>query len=428
MNEMRVEYTPIDDVAEAVRNPKLHDFETLAASIRRFGFAAPIAVDERTGRLVAGHGRLETLRRMFDAGESMPDRIKEQDGEWLVPVIRGLEFADETEAEAFLVADNRISALGGWDTEGLQDILISQADLEGIGFEVADLAAIEKEIAATSFLVDAPPPPDATEDDGPATPPPTSDSVLGDVWHLGDHILVCGSATDGACWPALEGVVGGFTSPPYNAGSNALGGNSAMTDAKYIGTSDNMTDEQYAALLRESTTQLLSVCRNVVVNIQMLAGNKVPVTEWIAEFAAHLVDRGIWFKGNGPPQMAANCLNSSFEDLLVFSPNVNPSKAIECSSFQGTISNVHEGKSASGENIRPDLHAATMPMHLANFCVGKLLSKADWVIDPFGGTGTTMICCEQLGKRCLTIELEPVYCDVVVERWEKFTGKTAVKQ
>jgi ParB-like chromosome segregation protein Spo0J len=121
--QIRVEYLPRAQLKCAPRNPKAHDLGVIDQSIRRFGFVSPIVLDERTGRLMAGHGRLETLERGKAAGEKPPDRIIEKDGEWLVPVIRGAEFGDDHEAEAYVVADNQTTILGGWNEEELAAVL-----------------------------------------------------------------------------------------------------------------------------------------------------------------------------------------------------------------------------------------------------------------------------------------------------------------
>src|ERR1700730_13334803 len=148
---IRIEYMALSQIALAPRNPKDHDVDAVGQSIRRFGFVAPIVLDENTGRLVGGHGRLGTLQRAKAAGEEPPDRIVEKDGEWLAPVVRGVSFADEQEAEAYLVADNRLVELGGWTerelAEILQDHASSERGLTAMGYDQDDLDEILKRIA-----------------------------------------------------------------------------------------------------------------------------------------------------------------------------------------------------------------------------------------------------------------------------------------
>jgi hypothetical protein len=144
-----VEYTALSDLRRWDRNPKLHDIEALAASIRRHGFVEPVVRDERTGKLVAGHGRDETLEMMKRAGEPPPKRIKvrESDGEWLVPCLTGISFEDESIAEAYIIGSNRLVELGGWDEEALQAIITTDGfDALGTGLSLDmpdDLGTLE---------------------------------------------------------------------------------------------------------------------------------------------------------------------------------------------------------------------------------------------------------------------------------------------
>lgn len=145
---IRVEYYALDDVQRWDRNPKTHDVGALSASVRRFGFTAPLLYDEGTGRMVAGHGRLETLQAMRQLGEPAPGRVQvREDGAWLVPVLRGVSFASESEAEAYLVADNRLVEVGGWDEHLLAQIMRDQMrpgmlSTEALGFTAEEVSAL----------------------------------------------------------------------------------------------------------------------------------------------------------------------------------------------------------------------------------------------------------------------------------------------
>ena len=243
------------------------------------------------------------------------------------------------------------------------------------------------------------------------------------------HRLLCGDATNAADVARLmdgQQATLAFTSPPYNAGDNSLGGNKSRVDSKYIGVSDDKPAQEYLRLLVDFTTIALSLCQTVAINLQSLAGNKTAVLDWIHHFRDHFVDRMVWFKGQGQPAMAANVMNSRFEDIWVLSPQENPSRAIPTGRFQSTVSNVYEGHGASGENVASTIHAASMPVHLALHIIQSMDGTGGLVYEPFCGTGTTIIATERLGRGCLAVELVPQYVDCAVARWQDFTGKAAV--
>lgn len=164
----RIEYLPLDEVVPAPRNPKLHNSSGLITSISRFGLAAPALRDERTGRLVVGHGRTEAVRAMRGAGEDPPAGVRlNDDGAWLVPVVCGWASRSDAEAEAYLIADNRHTELGGWDHQELADLLesIGQVDpglVEVTGYNNADMIKLLEGVTAVG---DVSPPEDFPEYD-----------------------------------------------------------------------------------------------------------------------------------------------------------------------------------------------------------------------------------------------------------------------
>ncbi|GGS38003.1 hypothetical protein [Deinococcus knuensis] len=154
---LRIDYLPLADLTRWPGNPKEHADGAIAASISRFGFRDPLAIDETTGRLIAGHGRLSVLERAHAAGQPAPQFVQVRgDGMWLIPVTRGGSFADETEASAYLIAHNRTSELGGWNEDLLAGMLGSLDDsLRAVaGF---DLDAFVQETTAAAAAVQLPP-------------------------------------------------------------------------------------------------------------------------------------------------------------------------------------------------------------------------------------------------------------------------------
>lgn len=149
---LRIEYMPLGEIRGADKNPKRHRLDVLEDSYRRFGFVEVPVLDERTGQLVAGHGRIEALSRRKAAGHAAPDGVEDRDGEWWVPVQRGMHFKDHGEAAAYLVASNQTSMLGGWDFPELHELAreieaTASEGLIGTGFTMSDIeAALEREV------------------------------------------------------------------------------------------------------------------------------------------------------------------------------------------------------------------------------------------------------------------------------------------
>jgi hypothetical protein len=159
MSEITIKYTPLSEIEGWPRNPKLHDDAGISLSIIEHGFNDPPAVDERSGRLVEGHGRIDTLRAMKAAGESPPDRVSvRDDGEWMVPVLRGISFESDEHAQAYLLAHNRLTERGGWNEQELQLVLQDLMDesvdvLATSGFSVEELDSLTEAVLGAAGAV-----------------------------------------------------------------------------------------------------------------------------------------------------------------------------------------------------------------------------------------------------------------------------------
>lgn len=240
--ERTITYVRLDDIREAELNPKEHDLEAIRSSIERFGFVSPGLRDERTGRLIAGHGRTIALRAMRYAQDEPPAGVKlDDDGAWMVPVITGWASNTDAEAAAYLVIDNHHPTLGGWDEPGLAELLegVREADptlLELTGFDDDEIAALLD--AANSDPGGPGGPGEKTP--GPAQPRLTDDdaipdvdekrpavSQLGDLWMLGPHRLICADTTDPAVVARLmDGLAPAsmiHADPPYGMGKESDG-------------------------------------------------------------------------------------------------------------------------------------------------------------------------------------------------------------
>lgn len=205
-------YMDVAELPQAPRNPKGHDLDGIRRAIERFGMADAVILDERTGRLIGGHGRREVLVTMLDSGQEPPDGVvSTEDGQWLVPVQRGWSSRSDREAEALLVALNRFTERGGWDTAGLADILEDLAAggddlLSDAGFDDGDLADMRAELATAGALGAADRDPDGNQPvpkgdllalAGVTVGEPDYSPETGQVWLLGRHRLVCGDVHAG---------------------------------------------------------------------------------------------------------------------------------------------------------------------------------------------------------------------------------------
>lgn len=227
----RIEYVALDQVAQAARNPKGHDLAGIQRSIARFGFVAPAVMDERTARLVAGNGRTAALRAMRDEGQSPPAGVQlDTDGGWLVPLLTGWSSRSDAEAEAYLVADNQWTVVGGWDNAGLAQLLddISTVDkelLELTGFSEDELVAMLNEAEVSAEPGD--------EDDelskggmlalaGTAVGEPSYTPKKGDAWQLGDTytLVVADPHREWHLWTPL--LIGDMVLLPYPSPLSAL--------------------------------------------------------------------------------------------------------------------------------------------------------------------------------------------------------------
>lgn len=159
--EPRIEYVSLRELQKWPGNPKQHDIDGIVTSIQKFGFRGAIVIDEKSGKIVAGHGRSEAVAKIRDTGAPPPKLVRVlENGDWAVPVLRGTSFESEAEAEKFLLADNRYVELGGWDDAALYEMLKRVDDFDGVGYDEADmktigllLAQAEKEALKTEASV-----------------------------------------------------------------------------------------------------------------------------------------------------------------------------------------------------------------------------------------------------------------------------------
>ncbi len=407
----KIKFKPDFELSKLKRytdNPKVNDktISALSKSLNRFGAIAPIIVNEKFV-ICDGHARYDAAIERGD--KTFPVLI--------APQLKGDNF------KAYNIAATQTARLAEWNEPILAEIIKSLSEsgyeIDSLGFDGNELEDIMNSLddgaGGTEGLTD----PDAVPD-----PPKKPRTKPGDLWQLGHHRLLCGDATKAE---DVERLMDGerfetmFTSPPYNAGDNSLGGNKNMKKSKYQDYNDKKKDGGWLSLLNSVIKNQRPFTRIQVFNLQHISGNKIELIEFLYENRYNLVDTSIWFKGGGQPAMAESVMNSRFEYVFIFSNKTNPGRNIELTKFRN-ISNVFE-MNPTGKNNNSDIHAATFPVGFANHYLSFLSNKS--VVDPMVGSGTTIIACEQTGRTCYAMEIDPTYCDVSIKRWENFTGQKA---
>lgn len=393
--KLKIEYISTEDLKTYANNAKIHtdeQIEQIKTSIREFGFNDPIAV-WKNNEIIEGHGRL------IAATELGMDQV---------PIIR-LDGLSDEERRAYMLVHNNLTMNTGFDIDILNLELddIVDINMEQFGFDIE----IEEE-NPIEVVEDNYEPIDVE-----------SRCKTGDVWQLGNHRLICGDSTDVAVIDSLmDGAKAdiAFTSPPYNVGKGAT---EAMEgkESKYNNNDDNKSAEDYIEFLNAYIHCAILNSQYVFMNIQSLANNKIALVDVLSANKNIYADTIIWDKGYSAPALAHNVLNSTFEYIHVFSEKAN--RNIGTIPFHGTIDNILH-LPPQRHNEYSDIHNATFSVEFASWFITRFAKET--VLDSFGGTGTTLIACEQLNRKCYMCELDEHYCDIILQRWETFTGKKAV--
>ena len=405
--------SPIADIVPNPQNPNTHpdeQIELLAQIIEFQGWRAPIVVSKRSGFVVRGHGRLLAAQKL---------NLKK------VPIDEQ-PYESEAQEWADLIADNRIAELAEMDRSTLKD-LIEKLDTGDINLDLTGFDQASLEDLMSEFFV---PEEGLTPEDD--IPDDVKSRVKsGDLWQLGSHRLICGDSLIEKTYEVLLRDTRtniSFTSPPYNVGGNTMGGHlkSSEEHSKYITGNDKVKDSDYVELLNSAVRQTLEYSEFSFVNLQMLGANKVTIIEWLQNWKHHFADVAIWNKTHGAPAMGESVLNAAFEFIWIFGKKLNPTRRIHTGKFRGNIQNVYTGGKQTG-NEYSKVHGATFPVHLPEWILASFTKANDSCLDVFGGTGSTMIACEKMNRSCYMAEIGETYCDIILQRWENFTGKKAKK-
>lgn len=412
---LALEYLPVDDLPEDERNPKAHLLDDIDASMSRFGYVEPIVIDERTGKLLSGHGRRETLQARKARGEPPPLNVEvDEQGRWLAPVVRGVRTTSDIEAGALLVGLNELVGAGGWDQARLATLLEetrARSTLVGTGYtsERLDELLHDLKIARNNE-----PHPDGERDDA-AAPPAPALTVPGDLWQLGPHRLLCGNAAGDADARAL--LLGelsptvAYMDPPY--GMNLQTDYKQMHRRERTRWGDSNTfpkvegdDAPYDAA---PVIEALRGCREQF--------------WWGADYYRDTIPGGgswlVWDKRSleGEP-VFDDVYGNQFELCWSAVPHRRELLRHVWSGLHG----VH----GTGEEHRR-LHPTQKPVALHLDILGKHGRPGDVVVDLYAGSGSTLVACHRLDMTAVLAELSPEYCDTICARYQRASGDKPIR-
>ena len=399
----KIETRLVADLIPYASNSRTHSdaqVAQIAASIKEFGWTNPILIDgENT--IIAGHGRLLAARKL-GLGE--------------VPAII-LDHLTKAQQRALVIADNQLALNAGWDIEMLK------AEIEDLNLEGFDLDILGFDDKFLDGLLEPEPSEGLTDEDAVPDVPEQPKTVLGDVWVLGNHRLMCGDSTS---IDAVEKLMDGtkadmvFTSPPYNADAKAGQGdifNKKKSVKLYAdGYSDKLPSQEYV----DFASSVLEICFSVTDgfifwNVSYNAKSRFEYIQQISNRLPYLVEQVCWKKSSTIPFKGS--LMRDWEPIYVFSTNKQPVSVKEVTSNFWQVSNT----GSQAEN-----HKACFPVELPERGIAIVAKNTGVVFEPFGGSGTTAIACEKTGRDCYMMELDPKYCDVIIKRWQDFTGQKAI--
>lgn len=420
---MQIKDIMLVDLVEYENNPRNNDgaVQAVAESIKEFGFKVPIVIDSNNV-IVAGHTRLKAARLL---------------GLTTVPCIIADDLTPE-QVKAFRIADNKTGELAEWDFTALEIELaelseVSDIDMSDFGFDISEIEE----------------PQEIVEDEVPEVDEGNDPTVkLGDVWQLGKHRLLCGDSTDIS---AVEMLMNNeladmvLTDPPYNMGYMGAGNKNKSNYKHDKILNDKMSNDDFERFLTDIYSNLFIAMKDgasFYVFYKEL-GKGVFITA-LEKGGLTFKQELVWVKnqivlgGSKYQNMYEPCLygckgerienwyagrreRSVIESIDLMNEFELRSTIIE---LLGTLETdvVRENKT-----LKNDLHPTMKPLKLLGRFINNSSAKEDIVLDLFGGSGSTLIACEQLGRRCFTMELDPKYCDVIIKRWEAFTGEEAEK-
>ena len=408
---------PVDSLKPASRNARTHSrkqIRQIADSIKRFGFTNPVLIDD-DGGIIAGHGRVAAAKLL---------------GLDTVPVV-SLSGLSAKERQAYALADNKLALNAGWDQELLavefQELVDAGFELELTGFSISEIDFTMDQ--ATQSRADAD---DAVADRVPDQAP-FAVTRSGDLWRLGRHLLLCGDARDAVHYEQLmQGEAAGlvFTDPPYNVPIDGhVCGLGRVRHREFAMGAGEMSEGQFTKFLSTALLNMTAQCRDgSILYVCMDWRHIEELSAAGRQGGLELKNLCVWNKTNGG---MGSFYRSKHELVFVFkhgqAPHVNSFGLGDGGRYRTNVWD-YPGISSIGPGREAELamHPTVKPVALVADAIRDCSRRGDIVLDPFAGSGTTLIAAQMTGRTARLIEYDPFYCDTIIRRFTAFTGKSAV--
>lgn len=413
MPELTIVDKRINQIKPYQNNPKLHNkrqVSQIADSIKEFGFVNPVLLDE-SGEIIAGHGRYLAAKQL-----NMES----------VPTIT-LSHLNDEQKRLYRIADNKLTELGRWDVSLLQsefkDLENLNLDLEITGFETEEI---------DRFILGDFKQSDPKEEDIPALSNTDKRCSPGDIWQLGRHFLICGDALKAETYASLMGSKRAqmiLTDPPYNVHVKDIGSTGKVKHDEFSMASGEMSSKEFIKFLNTFMQNAKNYSVDGSLHYMFMDWRHgVEIGLAAAGIYKELKNICVWVKNNG----GMGSLYRSQHELCFIYKNGTESHQnnIDLGAHGRYRTNVWQYAGANGstegrENLK--LHPTVKPVAMLKDAILDVTKRGDIVLDCFLGSGSTLIACEQTGRTCYGIELEPKYCDVTIKRYEQLTGEKAIK-
>lgn len=417
-NHLTIEYRSLESLKVNRRNPRIHSnkqIRQIARSIEEFGAIMPAVVD-RNSQIIVGHGRVQAAQLIG---------IKE------FPTI-SVEHLTEAQAKAFAIADNKLTENSTWDEQLLAEQLRSLSeeidfDIEVTGFEVGE---IDVKIEGSALINGA----NDSADELPEPKPSMQISNLGDLWILGRHRVFCGNCLDAKSYSVLmDGKRASmvFTDPPFNVRIDGHAtGLGAIHHRNFRMASGEMSGAEFTDFLAHSFELLLAHTINGSMHFIFMDWRHLPEILAAGEQVyTELKALCVWVKDNGG---MGSLYRSQHELVFVFKNGTDSHRNnVQLGQFGRYRTNVwnYPGVNSFSRSTQEgnllELHPTVKPVGLVADAIMDCSARGGTVLDPFLGSGTTTIAAERTGRVCYGIEIDPLYVDTIVRRWQRFTGLSA---